>query len=61
MESDAGSPAPASLVTENTTAPERAGTTILGQFGENDPSVQARLDRSEVYPMRIGVARAQRA
>jgi uncharacterized protein YciI len=31
------------------------------QFGENDPSVRAGLNRFEVYPMRIGGAQAQRA
>ena len=31
------------------------------QFGENDPSVRAGLNRFEVYPMRIGGAQARRA
>jgi uncharacterized protein YciI len=31
------------------------------QFGENDPSVRAGLNRFELYPMQLGGARAPRA
>ncbi|HKO05836.1 MAG TPA: YciI family protein [Candidatus Acidoferrales bacterium] len=30
-------------------------------FGENDPSVRARLNRFEIYPMQLGGAQASRA
>jgi uncharacterized protein len=38
---------------------EVAGETEARQFGENDPSVRAGMNRFEIYPMHVANARAK--